>query len=640
MNGFWNRFISKIMELGKNRVLTIFAVFMVLFFVLTARVFRLQIIEGEEYQQELKTSIVRTLSIPAARGGIYDSSGRPLAVNSAAFSVQIDDSVSIDYANREQVVRSLYEKLREMGEPVTDTLPITDAAPYGFTIDPADAEDWKSGCGVNPMASAEETLDVLETKYGVKDMAADERRKVLSLGTELGDKNIMLLSLIALLDMNGEKIVDDLPISDAAPYEFLHDSEEKEISWKESVGMTRDELSYSADDTMRYLEKLFGAPDCISKNLRRRLISIRYLLYLQRYKKYQPLTVASEISDKTVAAIEENNALYPGVSIDTTSLRLYTQGKYFSHILGYIRRISDTELSELSDYGYAATDIVGKTGIEKAYELTLRGRDGERIVEVDSVGRQISSVETKEPVPGGNVYLTMDMELQKIAYDRLEETLASVLIGKLTAATAADDPITLTEFFASMTESNNIDVKGLLSAETGERYNIRETLLSADPNLSADTEEGIKRAKELLVQSISSGAVSPRQMLILLCEEGRITADEEYLDDIRSGAVTPLSAVIKCLQDGDITPAETNLDPCSGSVVVSDVNTGGVLAIVSYPSYDNNELVNSFNNEYYAKLLNDPTTPLVNRPLSQKKAPGSTLKMRPWNPGRSRRRPR
>lgn len=76
-----------------------------------------------------------------------------------------------------------------------------------------------------------------------------------------------------------------------------------------------------------------------------------------------------------------------------------------------------------------------------------------------------------------------------------------------------------------------------------------------------------------------------------------------------------------------MSPADTGLDPCTGSVFVTQVGTGEVLASVTYPSYDNNELVNTFNNAYYNDLLQDGNTPLVNRPLKQKKASGSTFKM-------------
>ena len=77
----------------------------------------------------------------------------------------------------------------------------------------------------------------------------------------------------------------------------------------------------------------------------------------------------------------------------------------------------------------------------------------------------------------------------------------------------------------------------------------------------------------------------------------------------------------------EITPAQLSLYPCEGSVVVTDVNSGEILAMVSYPSYDNNKLTNSVDSDYYNKLLNDKTKPLYNRSTQQRTAPGSTYKM-------------
>ena len=112
-----------------------------------------------------------------------------------------------------------------------------------------------------------------------------------------------------------------------------------------------------------------------------------------------------------------------------------------------------------------------------------------------------------------------------------------------------------------------------------------------------------------------------------LFEQGQITNKDGIIDDVKSGRMSGGSALLEKIKSGEVTPQMTNMDPCTGSVVVTDVKTGGVLAAVSYPSYDNNELVNDFNNEYYLELQNDPTTPMVNRPFSEPRAPGSTFKM-------------
>ena len=91
--------------------------------------------------------------------------------------------------------------------------------------------------------------------------------------------------------------------------------------------------------------------------------------------------------------------------------------------------------------------------------------------------------------------------------------------------------------------------------------------------------------------------------------------------------MSPYTFIRSKIKSLEITPANLALDPCSGSMVVTNPNTGEVKALVSYPSYDNNKLANQIDAKYYAKLQTDKSYPLINRPCQQKTAPGSTFKM-------------
>ena len=606
-----------------------------LFLILACRLYSLQILNGEQYQQDLKTSIMRTLSVPASRGNIYDRYGRPLATNLVAFSVKIDDSIKIDFSqNRTQLIIDIVEKLNETDGSISDILPISKTKPYKFTINSEEELEWKQSIGLEKKQldySAEETLKYLEEKYKLTEskLSEDIKRKVISLSIESTDKNLMLLYLVNILTLNGETIVDDLPISKEAPYTFKFDNNaSKELEWKKSVAMNQKQYSYNAEETLQYLEDLFDIPSCLSPAIKRNLVSIRYALYLERYRKYQPVTVALDINDKTVAYVEENQTVLPGVFIDTDSLRYYNYDVYFSHILGYIRKISDKEYEANKEYGYTQSDLFGKSGVEKLKELDLRGTDGKMLVEVDSLGKRINTIETTPPVSGKDVFLTLDANLQKAAYDYLEAALRDTLILKLTSSNKSDYPVTIKQLFTAMVNGNGVDMKKIYTSTEGQQFAVYQYILNNKPDFDSSNDEHIKEAKQILINGINNNDVSTRQMVLILIEQGIISADENYLNKITSGTISPLSVILDKLKSGELKPSDTKLSPCTGSVVVSDVNTGETLALVTYPSYDNNELVNNFNNEYYNSLLNDTvTTPLINRPLSEKKAPGSTLKM-------------
>jgi penicillin-binding protein 2 len=378
--------IKRLLEFTKSRLFIMLGGIFVLFTIIAVRLFSLQIINGQQYQQDLKASIMQNLSIPASRGTIYDKYGRPLATNQVAFSVKFDDSIKISLANRNKQIAEAVSN----SSSVKDTLPISQSSPRSFTFSSEEEEtNWKESIGLikkQLKMTADEVYEYLLEKYNIDEKLSEaEKRKIISLSIEADDKNLLILSLIQLLKANGETLADELPISKTQPYVFLFDdNKSKEEAWKKEVAMKNEQLNYSAEETIEYLCDFFDIPSCLSEDIKRDMISVRYSLYLKRYRKYQPVTIALNVNSKTVSLIEEKNDSFPGVYIDTDSLRCYNAGEYFSHILGYIGKISDTEYEELKDDGYTTDSIIGKSGVESLYEKELNGVDGERVVEVDA----------------------------------------------------------------------------------------------------------------------------------------------------------------------------------------------------------------------------------------------------------------
>ena len=627
------KFLSTLKEYSKSRLFLVFAAFVVLFFVIVIRLFSLQIVHGEQSLSDLSTSITRTLSISASRGNIYDRYGRPLAENQAAYSVRMDDSVSSAPEDRTALALALVRHLNAQGTPPADTLPLSATLPRTFLLDSAATQKWLSSLGLRKKEltwDAATVYDWLLQKYNIPaGLSETETRQTLQLCLELSDRNLVLGSVLALFAQNGDAYADELPISREQPYTFtMGDSPSREKTFKTDIGLTDKQMGYTAPEVMDYLYELFDIPASLPETLRRDMASLRYSLYLERWRKYQPVTLARNVSSKTLATLEENQQNYPGVTIDAESLRVYPYGAYFSHILGYIRKISESEYDTYKDYGYGTEAIVGKSGVEKLCELSLSGKDGEMLVEVDSLGRRISAVETVAPVSGDDVYLTLDADLQVAAYNALEEQLITVLKNRLLGRDKNAGSVTLTELFCSMVNSNNISVPQILSAPEGSASAAaRSVILTALPHYAANEDEDYAQAKQALCTAIETGRLSAAQCVYILYNQGKFSNADGSRDKLKSGQWSALSLILSKLDSRELLPADTNLDPCSGSVVVTDVNTGELLACVTYPSYDNNQLVNTFNNTYWNQLLNDPTTPLVNRALSQKKAPGSTLKM-------------
>ncbi len=217
---------------------------------------------------------------------------------------------------------------------------------------------------------------------------------------------------------------------------------------------------------------------------------------------YRPVIIAEDIPQRNAMQILEERYTLPGVDISVASVREYPTGALTSQIVGYMGRIPPEQELELLALGYnPAYDRIGYAGLEAALEPILSGQRGREITEVDVAGRPLRQVELIPPVPGQNVRLTIDIELQQAAEDALRNRIAQ-----------------------------------------------------------------------------------------LNAEEGRIRSE-------------------------------------TGSVVAMNPMTGEILALVSYPSYDNQRFARSIDVAYYLDVAADPLTPLVNHVTQSVYPPGSIWKL-------------
>ncbi|MCK5916068.1 MAG: penicillin-binding protein 2, partial [Deltaproteobacteria bacterium] len=145
------------------------------------------------------------------------------------------------------------------------------------------------------------------------------------------------------------------------------------------------------------------------------------------YTRHRPLTLKKNLSPDELARIEARKYELPGVIIETEPLRDYPYDEICSHIIGYLGFINDREL-ELEAYRtYARDDLVGRTGIEANYQTRLRGEDGLRQVVVNARGRELETFTVKPAASGNNLQLTIDIELQKFAFQEMAEKVGSLV---------------------------------------------------------------------------------------------------------------------------------------------------------------------------------------------------------------------
>ena len=650
-----------------------------LFFVLIQRLFILQIINGKDYLNNFTLKIKKEISLPSARGNIYDRNGELLAYNELAYSVTIEDNYE-----------SSPEKNILLNSTIIKTVNLIES------------------CG----DEVNNDFNIILNTYGRYEYIVSDTRLLRFLADVYGHARTD--------ELTGEErnsTADDV-------IEYLCSKERYQIGT----------LSYNEDGEREFIPMEGYSSEDILK-----IITVRYAMSTNSYQKYLSTVIASQVSDKTVAAIMENRNELQGISIAENMLRRYNDPQYFSHIIGYVGNASTEDLSELAGSGheYDITDTVGKAGIERAMESYLQGKKGRDVVFTDNVGKVLETDSHDDPVAGQNIYLSIDSDLQKAVYNMLEQKLAGILVSKIinmkeynnSEVKSSNMMIPIDDVYYALINNNVIDITAfsdinahayekqvyekfeerqneiseqiraellndstpynqlskemqvyesyivsrLLSSATGVFLNdaidkedstyinwtVNETISLKDylnyslamnwidiskfhvDSQYSDTSEVYEQlvdyickdlkndtgfSKKIYKYMIRDNYVSGKELCLILFEQRVIYGTSAEKQALESGAKTPYEFLINKISNIEITPAQLALDPCSGSCVVLSTD-GEVLACVSYPGYNSNRLTNTIDADYYAELMNDLSSPMYNHATQQMTAPGSTFKM-------------
>ncbi len=652
------------LSLLKSRLVPLVLVFVVLASVLVSRLFSLQIINGESYATNLTESIKKTTSVVATRGRIFDKNGVLLAYNELAFAVKISDSGTykdndIKNATINNAINKTLNIIEEKGDKYSNDFQITyENGSYQYAV------------------SGNSLLRFQRDTYGTQTIAqlSDEQKN--------SSASQMIDSLCSRYGINQQE--------------------------------------YTPEHVLE-------------------IINLRLLMSANSYNRYISFTIANEVSDQTVAAILENSDELAGVTVEQQYIRKYVDSVYCSQILGYTGTVSTTELATLKEQNssYENNDVVGKAGIEQSMEQELSGEKGSKTVYVDTVGRITEVLDETDPKAGNDVYLTIDIELQKKIYNAIEDELVSIISSNLTSGTTKytynastgdinNIYITIPEVYFALIDNNLVstskiaqgntenerDVYAAFQSKKEQIFDLLRSELTSSPTAygqlseeeqayiwyiykdllkangifnsnNVDTNDSVYKDwtngnstsleqllrysitknwinmsdftseqytsldeaynelvnyifdvletdadfhKKLYKYMIENGNISGRQVCMMLFEQGFLQGDDDY-QALSSGRISAYDFMSSCISSKRITPAQLALQPCSGSCVITDPNNGNVLALVSYPSYDNNRMSGTIDADYYKQLNNDKSNPLYNWATQAQNAPGSTYKV-------------
>lgn len=245
--------------------------------------------------------------------------------------------------------------------------------------------------------------------------------------------NQTVLSLIQICEANQTEYYDSMPITREAPYVFTYQEDTEEEArakiQKYNKSLKLDEGMEAPEVLAKLKERYHISPET-EETSARKIIGVRSEMELRLFSKQNAYTFANDVDMNVVTSVKETTEQLTGVNIVVDYIREYNEPGIASHILGRIGPIYKEEYDVLKEKGYGINDVVGKDGIEKICEDVLRGKDGVNNIEQDANGKIISTVSSSPAVPGNDVILTIDLELQKVAEKSLAEVIKTISSGR------------------------------------------------------------------------------------------------------------------------------------------------------------------------------------------------------------------
>ena len=234
-------------------------------------------------------------------------------------------------------------------------------------------------------------------------------------------ENSVILELISILEKNGEEWIDNLPISKEAPFEYTG-TETARTRLRKHLDLAE---FASAEDVVFRLKEKYGLEEMSDEDFRK-VAGVRYEMDRVGYNYMTPYTFAKDVSSVTINIISEHSYYFQGVDITESYSRSYPNGDVAPHIIGLTGIIYEEEYANLDKTVYGMNDIIGKSGLESAFESTLKGKDGKMKITYDAEGEIISEEIIEEAIPGATVVSTIDMDLQRVTYNALEKQILNL----------------------------------------------------------------------------------------------------------------------------------------------------------------------------------------------------------------------
>ena len=653
--------------------------------ILIYRIFNLQIVNGAKALEDFTLKIQKERSIPSTRGNIYDRNGKVLAHNKLAYNVTIEDVYESGSGKNQAINETLLKMIRiieKSGDEIDSNFSIIvdENGNYAYTVSDtrlrrfradiygyADPGDMKYE---EETATAEEMMHYLAgySRYGVgKSSDPENPRDSFVWGEGYTKKEILQIVTIryamsansfqkfiptnVATDVNEQTVanilenIDDLP--GAAIQEDTVRVYEDSIYFAHILGYTgkidKDDLAKlnnNTSNTLGYQEE-YTLNDIVGKTG----IEETMESYLRGVNGSE--TIYVDNMGKVIETTQRidplaGNDLYLTIDYD---LQVATYNILEQKLAGIlVDKIINSKSYVIPEYPSASTlripiddvyfALINNSVIDISQFDDPDALENESLIHHAFLNKheKIYNYLTKQLYETFTPYKNLPTEYQIyqsyiVSMLKDYDVLMSSKINKndeTYIAWTTEEVISLGEFLKYCISQNWVDVSKInLDSKYADADEIYDSLIEY---IFEKLQNNTTFAKKMYKYMIKNNDISARQVCSVLLEQEVVNITEEEKNKFLTGRISPYQFIIFLIENLYITPAQLALDPCSASVVITNMS-GEVIALVSYPSYDNNRLANSIDSKYYSWLQTDLTRPMWNSATQQKTVPGSTFKM-------------
>ncbi len=640
-------------------------------------IFQLQIVNGEQYYNDFQLKIRKERTLPATRGNILDRDGNLLAYNELAYSVTIEDvyeSGRGKNAKLNHTIRRLIAMIEENGDQVISDfhIEVNRSGEYAYTVEGvqllrflADIYGYASIDDLKEREKAAAPEDVVKYlcgtgRYGIGDYTDDDDSDSFVEGLGFSKEEVLkIITIRYAMSANSyqryiattvaENVSQEtvaVIMENADTLDGVSIAEGTIRKYNESIYYAQ-VIGYTGRVAQEELEALQGQNPAYDLNdtVGKSGIEASMEMELQGKKGSETVYVDNmgkvvETSDRVEPAAGNDIVLTLDTGLQKACYHIL-ESKLAAILLNKIENIKEYTPPEGGSGGNIPIPIydvyyacINNNVIDTTHFTSEYAGETEVAVQEAYLDKKARVFATLQDELTGSCtpydalteeYQVYESYVASALYER--DILMTDVVDKSDATYIAwtkDEVISLNEYLNYAIAQNWINVSKLdidsRYLDSVEIYNkILEYIFDVlDRDLEFD--------KKIYRYMILNDEITGRQICELLMEQYVVEPTEEEIAQFRAGAVTPYAFMRNRIEQLDLTPAQLALDPHSGSIVVTDVNTGDVRAISSYPSYDNNRMANGVDAAYFASLKSDLSSPMLNYATQQRTAPGSTFK--------------